>query len=60
MRTFFYQLQQGIPALKAIVLPKRTSQLIVAEVEPGQLDTLAQLAGDFACQRKWKVFFSKW
>jgi hypothetical protein len=44
-----------LPSLKAIS-PKRTSQLIAAEVEPGQLDTLARLAGDFACQRKWKVF----
>jgi hypothetical protein len=41
-------------------VPKRTSQVIVSEAKPGQIDTLAQLAGDFACQRKWKVFFSKW
>jgi hypothetical protein len=43
-----------------MILPKRTRQLIGVEAEPGQLGTLAQLAGDFACQRKWKVFFSKW
>jgi hypothetical protein len=46
-------------SLKAIILPKHTRQFIVAEVEPGQLATLAQLAGDVACQRKWKVFIRK-
>jgi hypothetical protein len=43
-----------------MILPKRTSQLIACEGERKQLGTLAQLAGDFACQRKWKVFFGKW
>ena len=41
-----------LPKATGRVLLKLTSQLIVAEVEEGQLGALAQLAGDFACQRK--------